>query len=238
VLDVHLRVRQLFVAKAARPDVLRSLVVSLQQVTTAEARVTSAWRTRMCDVTGRSDSPVEPVFLQLLAALQRWLRDGEQLKPTHTIIGNSTQAAQARAVVDELANAAHRVAVLQLDAVRWLVVNGRLYVRKAELAKRDPEFNQRPSVWRLRYPQPYWVRTARASCFDELTSAVAEVSSSFAEAVRWRSERPEVGAADPGELAVLGPEPAEPLAVVPDPDVELTGGPGGPLHLLGGIDVP
>ncbi|HEY3558894.1 MAG TPA: hypothetical protein VGL05_15590 [Kribbella sp.] len=174
--------RLLHAAKGAKPEELRSLVTSLQNVTAAEARVSHAWRTRMSDVAGRSDSPVEPVFLQLLAGLQRWLRDGHQLKPAHFVIGDQAQAKQARAVVDELAGAAHQVAILQENAVRWLVGQGRLYVPKAELAKRDPEFNNRPTVWRLRYPQPYWVRTARASCFDELTSSVDVVRSSFAEA--------------------------------------------------------
>ena len=31
-------------------------------------------------------------------------------------------------------------------------------------------------MWRLRYPQRHWVRTNRSSCFDDLTSALAELT--------------------------------------------------------------
>ncbi|MFD7159405.1 hypothetical protein ACFV9C_32735 [Kribbella sp. NPDC059898] len=174
--------RLLHAAKAAPSADLRPLVSSLREVAAAETRVTQAWRSRMSDDTGRTDSPVEPVFLYLLDALQGWLRDGDKLKPFPDVITSLTVADQARQALDELVHAAHRVAVVQEESTQWVVGAGRLYVPKPAAAVRDPEFNHRPSVWRLRHPQPYWVRATQISCFDELLSAVADVATHLADA--------------------------------------------------------
>ncbi|TCC38871.1 hypothetical protein [Kribbella speibonae] len=65
----------------------------------------------------------------------------------------------------------------------WFLIHaGLLFVPRFELAKRDPEFANRPSVWRLRYPQPAWVRTTRASCFEQLTAALRKATGYFADA--------------------------------------------------------
>jgi hypothetical protein len=110
------------------------------------------------------------------------LRDGERLKRPDEVVVDADAAGRIRQVVDEIAHVGHLVAALREESVAWLIRAGRLFVPRVELAKRDPEFDHRPSVWRLRYPQPHWVRTARESCFDELTAALADVTSHFAAA--------------------------------------------------------
>lgn len=141
-----------------------------------------AWRTRMSDETDRTDSRAEPAFLQLLVALQRWLREGDKLKPVGQVIATDAGARQIRQAVDELAHAAHRVAAVQEESGQWVVGAGRLFVPKPAAAIRDPEFDIRPSVWRMRHPQPYWVRATQVSCFDELLRAVQDVTRNFSDA--------------------------------------------------------
>ncbi|WP_329000859.1 hypothetical protein OHA18_41320 [Kribbella sp. NBC_00709] len=160
----------------------RSLAESLRAAAAAEARLGLAWRSRLSDVSGRSDSAAEAAFVRLLEALQRWLSEGDRLKRRDEVVPDAESAGRVCGVVDELAHSGHRVASHHEESVWFVIHAGWLFVPKFELAKRDPEFDARPSVWRLRYPQPAWVRTTRASCFEQLTSSLAEATSHFAEA--------------------------------------------------------
>ncbi|MEV4267728.1 hypothetical protein [Kribbella sp. NPDC049584] len=169
-------------AEGGRSDELGSLAENLRSVAAADARVGMAWRSRLSDVSGRSDGAAELSFVHLLSALQRWLRDGDRLKRRDEVVPDAESAGRIREVVDELAHSGHRVASHHEESVWFLIQAGWLFVPKFELAKRDPEFDARPSVWRLRYPQPAWVRTTQASCFEELTSALAEATAHFANA--------------------------------------------------------
>jgi hypothetical protein len=155
---------------------LSKLSCALHAAGGAAARVAHSWRTRLSDLNGRSEGSAEALFAGLLTALRGWLRDGERLRDPEQVVTDELAAAVVRDVVDELVHAARRVAIVQQDAVTGLVMRGELFVPRAELAKRDSEYEFRPSVWRMRYPQRHWVRTNRSSCFDELTSALAEVA--------------------------------------------------------------
>jgi hypothetical protein len=155
---------------------LRELAVALRTAAGGVARIAHAWRTRLSDLNGRSEGPAEPLFAGVLEALRSWLREGERLREPEDVVDDARSATVVREVVDELVHAAHRVATVQQETVAALVMRGELFVPRAELAKRDPEFAVRPSVWRLRYPQPHWVRTNRSSCFEDLTSALTEVT--------------------------------------------------------------
>ncbi|WP_329484259.1 hypothetical protein OG555_19110 [Kribbella sp. NBC_01484] len=163
-------------AAAGQSEDLRELAHALRAADGAASRVAHAWRTRLSDLNGRSDAPAEPLFAELLVALRNWLRDGKRLREPEDVVTDEQAAALVREVVDELMRAAHRVASVQQETVTWLVMRGELFVPRAELAKRDPEYEFRSSVWRLRYPQRHWVRTNRSSCFDELTSTLAELT--------------------------------------------------------------
>jgi hypothetical protein len=159
---------------------LPELARALRTANGAVVQVAHTWRTRLSDLNGRSDGLAEARFTELLAALRGWLRVGDRLREPSEVVTNEQSAAVVRDVLDELVHAAHRVATVQQETVGDLVMRGELFVPRAELAKRDPEYGFRPSVWRLRYPQPHWVRTNRSACFQELTSAMADVTDQLA----------------------------------------------------------
>ncbi|MGR4862113.1 hypothetical protein ACIPOG_00020 [Kriegella sp. LARHCF250] len=180
---------------------LRALEPTLRSADLAAARVGRAWRTRLSDVNGRSDGPAEATFLEMLRTLQRWLRDGDRLRRPDEIVRDEHAGATIRDVVDELLHAAHRVAALHQKGVAWLIDAGRLFVPRPELAKRDPEYWVRPTVWLLRYPQPSWIRTNRRACFDELSEAIADMASHLAAA----AEIARGMAGSSGQTRPLGP---------------------------------
>ncbi|WP_432877470.1 hypothetical protein ACQPYH_28790 [Kribbella sp. CA-245084] len=180
---IHLT-RVLQMVDDCQPQELASLAESLRRSAATEAQVSRGWQTRLSDVNGRSDGPAEDAFVHLLDALKRWLCEGDRLRPPDEIAGNANSVKMLREVVDEIANAGHRVASHHEESVWFLIHAGCLFVPKFELARRDPEFDRRPSVWRMRYPQPSWLRTARASCFEQLTSALAEAAGHFADAAQ------------------------------------------------------
>ncbi|MEU4293208.1 hypothetical protein AB0E63_33730 [Kribbella sp. NPDC026596] len=160
-------------------DATGDVVQALRAAGSATRRVAFWLRTRVSDMGGRSQGAAESAFVELFQALRAWLSDGERLKgPEELLVGGLV-----RDVVDELMHAAVRVAVVQQETAAWLVLRGRLFVPKAELGKRDPEFHNRPGVWRLMYPQPAWVRTNLSSCFDQLTADLAELTCQLSDAV-------------------------------------------------------
>lgn len=161
---------------ATGTEVARELEHALQTADSNTRYVMHSLRTRVSDMGGRSDGVAEVAFVELLQELRRWLSDGQQLKDRPELLIDSGAVALARDVVDELMHSAVRVAELQQKTVAWLIRRGQLFVPKPELGKRDPEFHNRPGVWRLKYPQPSWVRTNLASCFDQLTADLAELT--------------------------------------------------------------
>jgi hypothetical protein len=157
-----------------RTEDLRALTGALRSGDAAAARVGRAWRTRLSDLNGGSDSPAEPLFVELLSALQSWLRDGDRLRNAEDVVPNDDAVASVKEVIDELLHSAYQVAYCQQAAVSWLIMSGRLFVPRAVVAKLDPEFQVSLRVWLPRRPRPSWVRTTRAACFDDLTAALAE----------------------------------------------------------------
>ena len=105
-----------------------------------------------------------------------------------------------------------RPAVADRDAGRPPRPPGRALRRAAEEADRRPE--------------PEAGRTREEAETHAQTQAEAALKGS------------EVCSRDPGDLPVLVAEPPQPDALVADPDVQLAGRPGRPLHRLGRIDVP
>lgn len=164
------------VSQSADAEEAGDLERALRTAGSATQRVTYALRTRVSDVGGRSDGAAEAAFVELLQTLRRWLSDGERLKGPQELVSAGREVAVVRDVVDELMHSAVRVAKVQEETAAWLILRGRLFVPKPELGKRDPEFDNRPGVWRLKYPQPAWVRTNLAACFDQLTADLAELT--------------------------------------------------------------
>ncbi|WP_327640800.1 hypothetical protein OHB24_21125 [Kribbella sp. NBC_00482] len=168
----------------ATAEATRELVHALRVAGTGTQRLAHLWRTRLSDLNGRSEAPAESAFIELIGALRAWISDGERLTQPQDLLHDERSGAVVRDVIDELMNSADRVAKVQQETVAWLIRRGHLFVPRAELAKRDPEFALRPQVWRLRYPQPAWVRTNLAACFDEVTATLAEVTDHLCTAAR------------------------------------------------------
>ncbi|MFI5696468.1 hypothetical protein ACIA58_31725 [Kribbella sp. NPDC051586] len=155
-------------------------VGDLEQVLRAAGAITQRvpylLRTRVSDMGGRSDAAPEAAFVELLQALRGWLSDDQRLKGPSEILPDCRAVETASDVMDELMHAAVRVAEVQQKSVAWLILHGRLFVPKSDLGKRDREFHTRPGAWRLKYPQPSWVRTNLASCFDQLTADMTDLT--------------------------------------------------------------
>ncbi|MFI7067074.1 hypothetical protein ACIBL3_39175 [Kribbella sp. NPDC050124] len=179
-----LHLADLLSQSAAATHELRQLVEALRTADVAAARVARGWRTRLSDLNGSSEGPAEATFVELLGVLRTWLRDGEHLRQSQDLIVDGRTAAVVRDVIDELVHSAARVAKVQQETLTWLVTQGHLFVPRVDLAKRDPEFDLRPDLWRLRYPQPAWVRTNQSSCFDQVTADLAEVAHSLSAAAQ------------------------------------------------------
>ncbi|WP_328522912.1 hypothetical protein [Kribbella sp. NBC_00359] len=165
-------------------ELSRELAQALRLAGAATQHVARLWRTRLSDLNGRSEGPAESAFVELIGVMRAWMSDGERLTRPQDPLDDRRAGTVVRDVIDELMQSADRVAKVQQETVAWLVRRGHLFVPRVELAKRDPEFDRRPQVWRLRYPQPAWVRTNMVSCFDEVTAALAEVTDHLSAAAR------------------------------------------------------
>ncbi|WP_328522644.1 hypothetical protein [Kribbella sp. NBC_00359] len=161
---------------ATSAEATRELERALRTADSTTRHVMDSLRTRVSDMGGRSDAAAEAAFIELLQELRGWVSDGKRLKDRRELLVDSRAVAVAQDVIDELMHSAVRVAELQQETVAWLIARGQLFVPKPELGKRDPEFHNRPGVWRLKYPQPSWVRTNLASCFDQLTAELAALT--------------------------------------------------------------
>lgn len=123
-------------------------------------------------MSGQSNTPGEVAFLDLSTALNRVIRRDGQLLQAQDLVPNRRTAAELLDAIDELVCSAHRVARFQQHAVAGLILEGRLFVPRRELARRYPMYLRRPGAG-SRSPQARWVRTNLPNCFDELTDALA-----------------------------------------------------------------
>ncbi|TCO37622.1 hypothetical protein EV646_1239 [Kribbella antiqua] len=150
---------------------LRTMKVALRTFDDGAMRVARCWQRRVSDVSGRSNTAGEVAFLELVRIFDRVVRrDGALLAPSE-LVPTPQAAAALLDAMDELVYSADRVVRMQQQAVAGLIVEGRLFVPRHELAKRDPRYLRRPGAG-SRSPQVRWVRTSRADCFDELTDAL------------------------------------------------------------------
>jgi hypothetical protein len=126
-----------------------------------------AWRRRLSDVSGLSESPGEAAYVELKAGIDSLL------------LGDGGRGARGAGrlidTVDELLWAAEQVGRHQLDTVRWLVGTGRLFVPRYEAAQVDVYYLRRPSGG-SRPLQAKWVRTHDSRCFDELLTDLREAA--------------------------------------------------------------
>jgi hypothetical protein len=150
---------------------LRRLKLALRAFDVGAMRVAQSWQRRVSDVSGQSNTPGEVAFLDLSTVLNRIIRRDGLLLPSKDLVPNRRVAACLLDAMDELVCSADRVARIQQRAVAGQILEGRLFVPRGELAKREPTYLRPPGAG-SRSPQARWVRTNRADCFEELTNAL------------------------------------------------------------------
>jgi hypothetical protein len=173
----HLADRLLSAAPAVQLDArlqvdLRTLKAGLRTFDAGAMRVAQSWQRRVSDVSGQSSIPGEVAFLDLSGALNRVIRRDGLLLQSQELVPSRRAAAGLLDAIDELVCSADRVCRLQQHAVAGLILEGRLFVPRRELARLYPVYLRRPGAG-SRSPQSRWVRTNLPSCFDGLTDALA-----------------------------------------------------------------
>ncbi|MEU4193610.1 hypothetical protein AB0E69_17050 [Kribbella sp. NPDC026611] len=184
VIGYCLHLTHLMTQSASNSEAAGEVEQALRAAGAITQHVPYLLRTRVSDVGGRSDAAPEAAFVELLQALRGWLSDGQRLKGRRELLPDCRAVETASDVIDELIHAAVRVAEVQQNTVAWLILHGRLFVPKPELGKRDREFHNQPGAWRLKYPQLSWVRTNLASCFDQLTADMTDLTHHLSVAAR------------------------------------------------------
>ncbi|MGY4769767.1 hypothetical protein ACXC9Q_22845 (plasmid) [Kribbella sp. CWNU-51] len=151
---------------------LKTLKARLRAFDAGAIRVGESWQRRVSDVSGQSSTPGEAAFLDLRAALDQVTSvEGRLLRPAE-LVQNPRIAARWLDAMDELVWAADRVARNQQYAVAGLILDGRLFVPRRDVAKLNLIYLRRPGGG-SRPLQAHWVRTNLANCFDDLTDALA-----------------------------------------------------------------
>ncbi|TDO27945.1 hypothetical protein EV643_1503 [Kribbella sp. VKM Ac-2527] len=161
--------------------VLTNLVSFLRSADLAASQVAEAWRRRLSDLNGEGDTADRVAFRDVIDELNGWIREKDRLRKPAEIVPTRRHALDLLDALDEFVYSTYRVARVQQYAVAGLIMNGRLFVPRTALAKRDPEFQTRPTVWMMRYKTP-WVRTSRPGCFEELTDALARTADELSNA--------------------------------------------------------
>ncbi|MBP2351737.1 hypothetical protein JOF29_002820 [Kribbella aluminosa] len=135
--------------------------------------VERAWRRRLSDLSGLSESPGEAAYLDLMRAVDGVLRDDRGLRAPHGLVPDRRAAVRLIDAVDEVLWSAEQVCRHQLDTVRWLIGAGRLFVPRHEAVHADIYYLRRPTGG-SRPLQAKWVLTHNAGCFDELAADLDE----------------------------------------------------------------
>jgi hypothetical protein len=167
----------LLAAPAARMDAwqqldLKTLKAGMRAVEAGALTVAASWRRRVSDLSGQSYTPGEVAFLDLRAALDRVVRSGGCLLSPGELAPNRRVAVGLLDAMDELVWSADQVARRQQNAVSALILEGRLFVPRHDVARLDLSYLRRPTGG-SRPLQARWVRTNFANCFEELTQALA-----------------------------------------------------------------
>lgn len=137
--------------------------------------VQQAWRRRLSDLSGPSESPGEIAYVELKAAVDRFLRDGGGIRDADGLARDRQVAVQLIDVVDELLWAAEQVCRHQQSAVDWLIGAGRIFVPRKDAVHADIYYLRRPTGG-SRPLQAIWVRTGLERCFEDLTSDLADAA--------------------------------------------------------------
>jgi hypothetical protein len=151
---------------------LKTLKAGLRAVDAGAVQVARSWQRRVSDLNGQSNTPGEIAFLDLRAALDRVVRpEGELLWPDE-LAPSQLAAMRLLDAVDELIWSAEQVARRQQNAVAGLIMEGRLFVPRHEIAKLDLRYFRRPGGG-SRPLQARWMPTNAPVYFEDLTQALA-----------------------------------------------------------------
>ncbi|WP_133799477.1 hypothetical protein [Kribbella caucasensis] len=151
---------------------LKTLEAGLRAFEDGAIRVAMSWHRRLSDLSGQSNTPGEIASLDLQAALDRAVRpEGRLLRPEE-LVPNRRIAMGLLDAMDELVWSADQVARKQQYAVAGLILEGRLFVPRHEVAKLDLQYLRRPGGG-SRPLQPRWVSSNLPIYFEDLTDALA-----------------------------------------------------------------
>jgi hypothetical protein len=171
---------QLGLENQTRHD-LRILIAELRDADAGGLRMAQVWKRRLSDLHGHSTFPGEHAFRDLEPVLRRVVSRDGRLRDASELIPSQRTALAVFDALDELTHATARVARIQQQTVAALIHNGRFFVPRTVIARRDPNYLGRPGAW-VRYPQSNWVRTSRPDCFEELTTSLAWIVEHTSEA--------------------------------------------------------
>lgn len=150
---------------------LGQLRVALLSFDAGASKVARSWQRRLSDISGQSGVPGEAAFLDLKATFDVILRPEGGRLSAQVLIPHRRQAVAALDALDEVVDAAARVARFQQFAVEDLIRRGALFIPRWDMASKIlPYYSRR--VVRLRAGRP-WTRTDIAMYFSELTDALA-----------------------------------------------------------------
>ncbi|WP_405056853.1 hypothetical protein OG474_29450 [Kribbella sp. NBC_01505] len=150
------------------------LGVLKQAVRSAEAgalRTAESWRRRLSDLDGLAGTPSEAAFMDLRAALSRFVRPGGGLLEADSLVPDHGHAVSILQAVDEIVWSAEQVARRQQRATAALVSQGRLFVPREDINRRDLRYLNRPV--NTRPLQSRWLRTTQPELFVGLTACLA-----------------------------------------------------------------
>jgi hypothetical protein len=157
---------------AGERHALLSIRSELQGFAVRAGGVERAWRQRLSDLSGLSDSPGEAAFLYLRSSSLHLLGDDRGLRRPRELIPDRRAADRVIDVVDEVLWATTQVTEHLQDTTKWLIGAGRLFVPRGEAVLVDISYLRRPTGG-SRPLQAKWVRTDLSSCFEELASHLA-----------------------------------------------------------------
>ncbi|WP_433018096.1 hypothetical protein [Kribbella sp. CA-294648] len=159
------------------PFVLGRLKKALRAFDAGAARVSRSWQRRLSDVGGQSGTPGEVAFLDLKAAFEALLRPSGDLLVPQDLVPDGRRALEALDTLDELVDAAARVARFQQFAMNDLIYSGTFFVPRRDVASILPlslRLVVRPGIGRR------WMRSELPMHFTELTNTLAQSADQLA----------------------------------------------------------
>lgn len=158
---------------------LSELKTALRAFDAGAARISRSWQRRLSDIGGQSGTPGEVAFLDLKTAFDTLLRPNGDLLAPRDLIPDRRRALGVLDALDELVDAASRIARFQQLAVNDLIHSGNFFVPRRDVAGILPlslRLAVRPGVGRR------WMRTELPMHFTELTDTLAWSANQLARA--------------------------------------------------------